>query len=297
MAWGQIGNIKGPAGATGSTGAQGPQGPAGIGFTWRGKWSGSTAYAVNDCVQRTNQSYICTVAGTGFDPATDTTHWNLMAAQGATGATGSQGPQGNPGATGATGSQGPPGPNAVSADSGNIATLGTDSLVLVPQSQIWNVRLRSFNAFGNSSTECDQALNGSVSTNAARICDRWLYNKVFATGVCPAQRISSGAMGGGQILVPGTNFTISNSFIRFTLTTPQSLAAGDVLALLAYPEGAAFRELQNDVHSLQVLVRSSVAGITFGIALRDPGATRSLTKLGTIPTANTWTLVTFPNLP
>src|SRR5215475_14995070 len=104
MAWGQIGNIKGPAGATGSTGAQGPQGPAGIGFTWRGTWSGSTAYAVNDCVQRTNQSYICTVAGTGFDPATDTTHWNLMAAQGATGATGS------------TGSQGPAGPTAVSAD-------------------------------------------------------------------------------------------------------------------------------------------------------------------------------------
>jgi len=186
----------------------------------------------------------------------------------------------------------------VSTDSGNIATLGTDSLVLVPQSQIWNVRLRSFNAVGHPTTECDQTVNGSVSTNAVRICDRWFYNKAFATGVCPAQRTGSGAMGGGQVLVPGTSYTIGNTYIRFTLTTAQAtLAAGDFLALLATSEGSQFRELQNDVHSLQVLVRSSVAGITFGCSLRDPSATRSLTKLGTIASANTWTLVTFPNLP
>jgi len=120
MAWTQTANIKGPAGATGSTGAQGPQGNPGVGFTWRGVWSGSTAYAVNDCVSRTNQSYVCTVASTGNDPATDTTHWNLMAAQGATGA------------TGATGSQGPAGPTAVSADAGNQSKLGSDSLLYTP---------------------------------------------------------------------------------------------------------------------------------------------------------------------
>lgn len=88
MAWAQIANIMGPAGATGPAGAQGIQGNPGIGFTWRGTWSGSTAYAVNDCVQRTNQSYVCTAANTGNDPAVDTTHWSLMAGQGGAGSPG-----------------------------------------------------------------------------------------------------------------------------------------------------------------------------------------------------------------
>src|SRR6202008_3860486 len=125
---------QGPAGATGATCGAGPQGaiaptepagatgPAGLPITWRGTWSNSTAYAVNDAVSRTTQSYICTLASTGNDPATDMIHWNLMAAQGATG------PQGPPGATGATG---PAGPSAVSANTNNKAMLGSDSLILV----------------------------------------------------------------------------------------------------------------------------------------------------------------------
>jgi len=88
MPWTQAGNIKGPSGAMGPSGPQGSPGAPGVGFTWRGIWSASTAYAINDCVNRTNQSYICTVANTGNDPATDVTHWSLMAAQGAAGPTG-----------------------------------------------------------------------------------------------------------------------------------------------------------------------------------------------------------------
>ena len=91
MAWSNIGNIRGAAGATGSTGAPGATGPPGVGFTWRGTWSASTPYAVNDTVSRTNQSYVCTVANTGNDPASDVTHWSLMAAAGGTGATGAAG--------------------------------------------------------------------------------------------------------------------------------------------------------------------------------------------------------------
>jgi hypothetical protein len=91
MAWNQVANIRGPTGSTGLTGPQGPSGAPGVGFTWRGVWSGSTAYAINDAVSRTNQSYVCAIANTGNDPATDTTHWNLMAAQGGTGAAGPAG--------------------------------------------------------------------------------------------------------------------------------------------------------------------------------------------------------------
>jgi hypothetical protein len=81
-------------------------------MVWRGIWSSSTTYAVNDGVSRTNQSYICVVANTGGDPATDTTHWNLLAAQGG------------------------PGPTAISADAGNTASLGTDHLVFVPAPKV-----------------------------------------------------------------------------------------------------------------------------------------------------------------
>jgi hypothetical protein len=41
------------------------------------------------------------------------------------------------GAQGIQGLTGQSGPNAVSTDAGNIATLGSDNLILVPQSQIW----------------------------------------------------------------------------------------------------------------------------------------------------------------
>jgi hypothetical protein len=57
------------------------------------------------------------------------------------------------------------------------------------------------------------------------------------------------------------------------------------------------RELLGDVHSVSLLVRSSVAGLKFGCALRDAAATRSLCKLCTIPSSNTWTLIQLPSLP
>ena len=55
-------------------------------------------------------------------------------ADGADGATGPQGPTGPAGADGADGATGPAGPTSVSSDTGNAATLGTDSLIFVAQS-------------------------------------------------------------------------------------------------------------------------------------------------------------------
>jgi hypothetical protein len=40
-----------------------------------------------------------------------------------------------------------------------------------------------------------------------------------------------------------------------------------------------------------------VAGLKFGVGLRDFSPTKILTKLCTIPSANTWTLISLPNLP
>lgn len=94
---------QGPQGSTGATGPQGPQGIAGTSTNWRGAWSSSTAYAINDVTSFSGSSYIATAAGTNQEPDTQTTFWSLVAAAGATGATGPQGPQGTQGTQGTTG--------------------------------------------------------------------------------------------------------------------------------------------------------------------------------------------------
>jgi hypothetical protein len=89
--------------------------------------------------------------------------------------------------------------------------------------------------------------------------------------------------------------------MRMKLTTAQaSLAAGDYGQVFSFVEGCRFRELQGDVHSMQLLVRSSVANLTFGVGFADTNGstiTQTLTKMVTLGAANTWTLVTLPNLP
>jgi hypothetical protein len=161
---------------------------------------------------------------------------------------------------------------------------------------IWSVRLRSFNAVGNPTFEVDQRNVGGTYPNipdGTFIQDRWKIGKAGTMAVSAGQ--NSVAAG---INLPGTSFSITRSFLRITLTTAEpTLAAGDFLRIAQALEGSQWRELQNDVHSLQLLVRSSVAGLAFGAQLSDPTGAHSLTNLLTIPSANVWTLLTMPNLP
>jgi hypothetical protein len=205
----------------------------------------------------------------------------------------------NPGGgQGIQGIQGSQGPTVVSTDANNLATLGSDNLILVPASSIWNVRLRSYNAIGNPTFEVDQRNVGTALTNPANgtfIQDRWsIFKSTTLTGTVNTalQSVPS-----APIVVPGTNFGITQNFQRFTVGTAQaSLAAGDFWGITQYVEGSRWRELAMDVHSPSILVRSSVSG-TFALRLRDPTTTHSLVKLCTISTANTWTLIQLPNLP
>lgn|SRR5215469_143232 len=198
---------------------------------------------------------------------------------------------------GAQGIQGIQGPTAVSANSGNQATLGTDSLIYVPDPTptITGIRLRSFNAAGNPCFEVDQrtAHTGITMGSNTWATDRWMASKAgMATAVATAVSTAGG------MVIPGVSpsFQISNYFLRVTITTPQaSLAAGDLLWLDQIVEGINFRELANG-HSVTLLVRSSVANLSFGLALRDANAAYSLVKLCTIPTAATWTLIPLANL-
>jgi hypothetical protein len=170
------------------------------------------------------------------------------------------------------------------------------------QSQIWSVRLRSFNSVGNPNFEVAQRNCGVVVSNpgaGAFIEDRWGFNKSGTlTGTISAQRIGPASSAANAIILPGTNYSISGGFMRVTVATQQaSLAAGDFCFLDQAIEGPNLRELWNDVHSFSILVRSSVANLKFGVTIQDNAGTRSLPLLCTIPTANVFTLLTFSNLP
>ncbi len=101
------GGIPGPIGQQGATGPTGAQGTAGTSINWRGAWTNSASYAVNDAVSFNGSSYVGMAASTGAQPDTNASNWNLMSSAGATGAAG---PQGVAGPAGATGPQGPAGP-------------------------------------------------------------------------------------------------------------------------------------------------------------------------------------------
>ena len=163
--------------------------------------------------------------------------------------------------------------------------------------QIYSVRLRSFNAIGNPTFEVDQrSVNGALTYPAGASnqwqADRWFTAKSAATAVVTGLTGISSA----GILIPGTNFRISRSYLQYTVTTPQAtLAATEALQAIHYVEGPRWRELASDVHSISLLCFCSVA-LSFAISLRDNPTTYSLVIPCSIP-ANTPTLLTFPNLP
>jgi hypothetical protein len=201
---------------------------------------------------------------------------------------------------GPTGPPGPVGGGVVSTDPGNLATLGSDSYILVPESTIWNQRLRSYNALGNPTWEVDQRGNSAYSTNVANntfLADRWVLVTNLASGQLAYQHYDGGTFP-NVARVPGTNFAISRGLAQFIPSTAQaSIGAGEYLGFQQYIEGPLMRELAADVHSVSLLVQSNYAPMKFSVSLRDPGSTRSLVKLCTIPTAYTWVMITLPNLP
>jgi len=172
----------------------------------------------------------------------------------------------------------------------------SQNLATAVQPAIWSARLRSYNSVGNPNFEIDQRTCGTGTTTSAFALDRWLVSKNVATGTCSfVQNVVSGAA--ASIVVPGTNFGITNYFLRITVTTQQaSLLAGDYFYIYQNIEGP-LRQLGGDPHTMQILCRSSVAGLSFGLSMRDSSITHSLVSLCTIPTANTWTLIQLPNLP
>ena len=98
----------GPQGVQGPIGPQGPVGPVGpAGLNWQGVWTSGASYVIDDAVGYGGASWFCILATSGTTtPDLDTTHWALLAAQGAQGPIGATGVQGPTGATGPAGPAG-----------------------------------------------------------------------------------------------------------------------------------------------------------------------------------------------
>ena len=171
-----------------------------------------------------------------------------------------------------------------------ISTLGGSAT----QAQIWSTRLRSFNSVGNCTFECDQRNAGALVASPVSggfLVDRMGLTKVGTMVISSKQTVAT-------VPLPGTSFNITNNVLTLTLTTQEaSLGAGDLWCINQFIEGPLLREIQGDVSSLSLLVASTVVGLKFSVALRDPGSSsKSLTKLCTIP-ATGWQLIQLPNLP
>jgi hypothetical protein len=102
-----------------------------LGFNFRGPWTSTTAYSVNDVATEGGSSYVALEASTASDPAIDVmgsgANWAVIAAGGAkgtTGAVGARGPAGPQGPAGAAGPVGPTGATGVQGLTGATGPIG-----------------------------------------------------------------------------------------------------------------------------------------------------------------------------
>ena len=132
-ATGAASTVAGPTGPAGANGAVGPTGATGL--TWRGVWSSSIDYVLNNAVSYGGASWFAQADPLLADiPRTASVYWVPLAVQGATGATGATGPTGPTGAastvagpTGPTGATGPTGPVSTDTRLGGLPQLSAAS--------------------------------------------------------------------------------------------------------------------------------------------------------------------------
>ena len=197
--------VAGPAGDTGPAGPQGIPGPVGpqglIGLTGPQGTKGDTG-AVGP------QG---TIGPQG--PKGDT---GAQGTQGVVGPAGSQGPPGS------AGGQGPAGPTAVSADAGNLAKLGTDSLLLVPDSAVHKGVVDGSNAVaGNLGEQLAVSQTTAVSLTTA----------VTANVATLALTAGDWTVSGVIVFTGGTNvlptaLSAAVATVSATLPTPAQVVAG-----------------------------------------------------------------------
>ena len=118
----------GPSGPPGPQGQQGPTGSSATTFNFKGPFSVSASYVLNDVVTYSGSSYIAITAnGPGSQtPDVNTTAWSLLTQAGAAG------PQGLQGLAGVTGPAGPAGPAGPTGAAGTTGATGPQGPIGLP---------------------------------------------------------------------------------------------------------------------------------------------------------------------
>ena len=232
----EIGNIsQGPVGPQGPTGAQGVQGNPGTpgavgpaGVEWRGSWNKNTSYVADDAVAFSGSSYFCILAISGSllneNPINDTTHWALLASQGAQGIQGVQGP---------TGSQGPAGTISYTEESRNTTSLSNVQNPAILFSKITKTFTRAF---------VSSAINNFLGlSNIGKVTGDFfvVQNKSTTLDLVVVP------LDDARFLQPNgfasqINFTVkANTYARFTLTETTSGSDKVFMVEVIKPLGAA----------------------------------------------------------
>lgn len=131
---------EGPQGVEGPAGPPGPVGPAGL--EWQGEWVSGTSYVADDAVGYDGASWFCILATSGTTaPDVDSTHWALLASQGAVGPQGAQGPTGPQGPSGGAGTLQQTVDNGNTITSGGFTTTLTNASIVIGGSSTSGITL------------------------------------------------------------------------------------------------------------------------------------------------------------
>lgn len=271
---------QGPQGVPGVQGEQGIPGTAGAvgpaGLNWQGTWVSGTSYVADDAVAYDGASWFCILATSGTTaPDLDTTHWALLASQGAQGIQGIQGIQG---LQGIQGIQGSPAAQTLqeTVDLGNTINEGGFTLELT-----------------SSSIKVDEI---STGISAAYNSDKLTFVKnTYTTQLTPASTLTDDRV----IILPnesGTIALLSDIPLATTPSLDEVLEAGNAAmdrnAIFASSAGAQTVIYPGDIN---VNYGSSTAdlypyNLTFGnssglIELQPPGTITGVRTL-TLPDAS-----------
>lgn len=200
---------QGPAGPTGAQGTSGATGAAGLGYTWRGGWSGSpTSYNLNDTVFYNGSSYVNIVPGVTTAPPNSS--WSLVAAVGAAGAAGVTGAAGPTGPGGPAGSTGPAGATGVVTATGCLAYNGTSFTISSPTCvSFTGSHMAGIVKYTDTGSDLEDATDGTDFTSGAMIAGGTLpamFTGLSTNGTAApsGQIVSSGNMVSGNELVAGS---------------------------------------------------------------------------------------------
>lgn len=225
---------EGPQGVQGPAGPIGPVGPAGL--NWQGSWVSGTSYVADDAVGYDGASWFCILATSGTTaPDVDTTHWALLASQGAQGIQGVQGP------TGAQGPAGGAGTLQQTVDNGNTFTASVGGTPFT--TTLTNVSIK----VGASS-------NSGMTLGTSQI----LCEKSGGTELMILQ-FPSTFTGIKQITLPNASGTVALvDYKVYSALISQSAGGAPTAKVLKNTTGATFTYSRNNAGSYTVTASSNV---------------------------------------